>query len=464
MEANANTIKTMGIISNEVYNKNKAIIDYFKDDYDIDGNKIIKFIEGTTYKVLDHTGDSTLTGFNALLLQEEGTKNYVIAFRGTDSILDGLVDLAIGGHFNPQYNDAVAFVNKALSNPDINKNNLTLTGHSLGAILTQQVGATLSIPGYAFNPYGTNALIRYPNLGNILLDILAAVGAGSAIEYAKNNIVNISYQDDGALNGDPLSNFATNLTSEHLGDFIPVWGPNIGLSGHFMKPLNDAINTYNTLLQGIDYKKLSEAFFANAISPYDDFNRTKNTLQNLITGNANATIEIMTNHSISQIKSLAETNTAYAYALDNMNGFVVHNTSYANTTDYTKVSDIFLQKRAEALYYAMNPDAYENNSDSAYIVNAPDVGIRLGHTSFGFPSDKHKVIFGGDLPNTKFLLGGDSGDDFIFGMGGNDELVGNAGNDYLEGGTGDDSLHGSDDKNKIITCNLYVSPKNKKVA
>ena len=119
MDTNTSTITTMGIIANEVYNKNKAIIDYFKDDYDIDGNKIVKFIEGTTYKVLDHTGDWSLNGFQALLLEELKTDqngnvlkdtngkdlttgNYVIAFRGTDSILDGLVDLAIGGHFNPQ--------------------------------------------------------------------------------------------------------------------------------------------------------------------------------------------------------------------------------------------------------------------------------------------------------------------------------------------------------------------------
>ena len=59
METNANTITTMGIIADEVYKK-----DYFNGDLTI--------IEGTHYKVLDHTPASN-QGFNALLLQEEET-------------------------------------------------------------------------------------------------------------------------------------------------------------------------------------------------------------------------------------------------------------------------------------------------------------------------------------------------------------------------------------------------------
>jgi len=111
MDTNANIITNMGIISDKVYNQEKGK-DYFQIGAKLTANN-------TTYKVLDHTGDWSLNGFQALLLEELKTDqngnvlkdtngkdlttgNYVIAFRGTDSILDGLVDLAIGGHFNPQ--------------------------------------------------------------------------------------------------------------------------------------------------------------------------------------------------------------------------------------------------------------------------------------------------------------------------------------------------------------------------
>jgi len=82
----ANTITTMGIISNEVYASN-----YFDGTWDeLSAN-------GTTYKVIDHTPASN-SGFNALLLQEEGTHRYVIAFRGTQEKIDIVDDAIIGLH------------------------------------------------------------------------------------------------------------------------------------------------------------------------------------------------------------------------------------------------------------------------------------------------------------------------------------------------------------------------------
>ena len=112
MEANANTIRTMGIISNEVYNSTPGK-DYFNDNPD----DII--IKNKTYKVLDHTGDWSSNGFQALLLQEEGTKNYVIAFRGTQEKFD-IVDDAIIGLQNHSYEfqAAKAWVNTILHTKD----------------------------------------------------------------------------------------------------------------------------------------------------------------------------------------------------------------------------------------------------------------------------------------------------------------------------------------------------------
>ena len=161
------------------------------------------------YVILDSQSTPN-TDFQGLLLQEEGTNNYVVAFRGTSSFTDGLVDLVIAGHYNAQFLDAVNFVSNALARDGIDKNNLTLTGHSLGGILTQQVGANFGLAGYAYNPLGANALTHYPLpiTPNILQLILSAGGGGSA-----DHIVNVSYQDDGKLNGDILSNLATELRS-----------------------------------------------------------------------------------------------------------------------------------------------------------------------------------------------------------------------------------------------------------
>lgn len=67
MDTSANTITTMGIISNEVYDDGQ-VKKYFKD------NPENLVANGTTYVVKDRTGDSTLSGFNALLLQDTTKK------------------------------------------------------------------------------------------------------------------------------------------------------------------------------------------------------------------------------------------------------------------------------------------------------------------------------------------------------------------------------------------------------
>ena len=129
MDARADIITTMGIISEEVY-KNKK---YFVDEEDLIANN-------HTYKILDHTPASD-QGFNALLLQDTVTGEYVIAFRGTQEKFDVLDDAIIGlNNFSFEYHAAKAWVDKILTTKDkgydVTPQNLTLTGHSLGGILT----------------------------------------------------------------------------------------------------------------------------------------------------------------------------------------------------------------------------------------------------------------------------------------------------------------------------------------
>ena len=101
MDTSANIITTMGIIANEVYASNKQT--YFEDLYE-NGEKIEQSLEanGTTYKVIDHTPADN-EGFNALLLKDESTGEYVIAFRGTQETFD-IVEDGINGILVPQKN------------------------------------------------------------------------------------------------------------------------------------------------------------------------------------------------------------------------------------------------------------------------------------------------------------------------------------------------------------------------
>lgn len=201
-----NTIKTMGIISEEVY-KNEYFI---RDENGKIINNELK-ANGTTYTVKDYA--DTASGMQALLLENGG--QYIIAFRGTAGFVDVLVDAVIGlDNINEQYSDAVSFVNKALALPGVSESNLTLTGHSLGGILTQQVGATLGIDGYAYNPYGVDRLLTMMPDSSLnviqelaLYNIMKSSNLGaSEASWAKEHIVNVSYNDFGIIEGDILSN------------------------------------------------------------------------------------------------------------------------------------------------------------------------------------------------------------------------------------------------------------------
>lgn len=442
MDTSANTITTMGLLSSIVYNDNIEGINYFQKDYIFTTNSI-------TYKVLAHES-TIITDFQGLLLQEVGTENYVVAFRGTESFTDGLVDLVIAGHYNAQYSDAVDFVNSALARNGISENNLTLTGHSLGGILTQQVGATLGIKGYAYNPLGANALVKYPPTTNPLLAILSTVNAGNAINWAENNILNISYQDDGVLNGDVLSNLATYLSSTHLGQTIPVFGVNVGGSGHFIDVLNNAINHYNEVLshftQDTTFLDLSEAYVASSKITQLGYEKTEQIFTELgVYNTSNLTLDLLIDKTPAQLNNKSLPN---LYALLNSNPFAIQGNlsaySEINPDDY---SPAYMTDRADYLYYILDKENRYGFGIGKDIYKSYD---SYGTNLVGKGSTGNQVIFGTDNVNNALQLNGGNGDDRIYGLGGDDEMMGNAGNDYLEGGAGNDILYGGSDSDALI--------------
>ena len=336
MKKNQSTITTMGILADRVYETR-----YF------DGTH--KEIEAgdQRYVLLDTI--NTRTSLDAFLLKELGGDEYVIAFRGTAESEDIVVDLMIAGHYNPQYKDAVGFVQKALEKEGIDEGNLCLVGHSLGGILTQQVAATLRLKGYAYNPLGANALVKYPATLDIFKAILAIVNASDAMEWAREHILTLSYHDDGLLNGDILSNLATDLTSEHLGQFLPIFGSNKGIEGHSMSVLNEAIADYNALLEGTgeesDYALLSEVFAVNALSKKDDFARTHEVLSGYFQGEKKAEVKILRSLSSAEILALSMKSDAVRYALLHLHAFAIEGVGYEGIEGFYALSPFEIAER-----------------------------------------------------------------------------------------------------------------------
>lgn len=277
------TITDMGILSSEVYDARNR---YFV--FNADGTRIESVIvtNNATYTIIDSA--NTATDMQALLLKNESTGQFVIAFRGTEGTAGDILSDIMNGfiNYNPQIADARDFVNEMLinhANIGLSSSNLTLTGHSLGGMLTQAIGSEMRIPGYAFNPYGMERIMSMPSAMSLLTalgpvgvlaqvlsyDILIKLGVSAPnAQWAKDNIINVSYTDSGALNGDILSNLATNLTSGHIGAFVPLIGEDTGLlGGHSIFQMNDAIAVYNEILShftaGTTYETLTDAYLVN---------------------------------------------------------------------------------------------------------------------------------------------------------------------------------------------------------
>lgn len=152
-----NTITTMGLLAEGVY-----ITD--PEDTYFEKNKIVS-VGDSSFLVIDHT-DVSNDGFNAVLLQNEDTKEFVIVFRGTQEIIDWDSNITTFlSNYNPQADEGLEFVENMIQAYQIDVNNLTLTGHSLGGIIAQFVSAELRTQAYTYNSFGANLLSSLPPFG-----------------------------------------------------------------------------------------------------------------------------------------------------------------------------------------------------------------------------------------------------------------------------------------------------------
>ncbi|PSM51235.1 putative lipase [Campylobacter blaseri] len=468
MDTSANVITTMGIISDEVYSDQGQ--GYFKNKNELSAN-------GIEYDIIDRIDNSGSDGLQALLLKNGD--QYVIAFRGTEmgSAKDWFADLLAGvKNINPQYYSARKFVNDAIKQYGIDKSNLTLTGHSLGGILTQQVGASLGIKGYAYNPWGSDALVKYPQNGslNIIARVLDAVGIynSSAESFAKENIVNISYQDEGLLNGDILSNFATGIISKHLGKFIPIFGKNVGLSAHKIGPLNEAIKDYNTTLShfnsNVTYEKLTTAYLSTAMihkgQGYEKLNEEFKKIGVFNASNNSLNLNVLTPNSL----ITTTPNIAELYALVNLNPFIVSNISSNAYNELEKYKDEYskgyiddkLRMLSKALVSSSVFGEYYKDYESG-------VELRLAFDESGFVTDSphNQFIFGTNkndtIQNIKSTLDKNTHTK-IYTLGGDDTITVLGGSSYIEAGSGNDTIDLRNITNKKSKNEIYADNKNAK--
>lgn len=395
------TMIDMGILSSEVYDARNR---YFA--FNADGTRIESIIvtDNATYTIIDSA--DTVTDMQALLLKNESTGQFVIAFRGTEATAGDIISDILNGvaNYNPQVDAARAFVQKALDNPEYNisTSNLTLTGHSLGGILSQQVGAALHIQGYAFNPYGVDRLLlMMPNsplvavLEVALYQIMKAVGLGDPqAAWAKDNILNISFNDFETVNGDILSNIVTELTSGHLGSYLPIYGKDVGLEGHLMSVLNPAIAHYNAVLSHFtdkNYNLLTAAYVS-----VGDYEKTEKIFSDAGVYQASGLkFNFLIDDSASSIAAQAKGDKAVLYALAKLNPFAIEGNlpAYANL-NRTDMSAKYIEDRAQYLYYLLDKTNRYDVDPTLSMTHYEDAALGADYT-LEQTFSRSRVLFGG---------------------------------------------------------------------
>ncbi|MBL4729779.1 MAG: DUF2974 domain-containing protein, partial [Sulfurimonas sp.] len=94
------------------------------------------------------------------LYKNSKTDNYVVAFRGTSSLTDFLVDVEMGltiyldSYIGSQFIQAGVILSEWINDFPLSSGNTTIVGHSLGGSLAQYFGANTGFETLAYNPYG----------------------------------------------------------------------------------------------------------------------------------------------------------------------------------------------------------------------------------------------------------------------------------------------------------------------
>ena len=349
---------------------------------------------------------NTENGLQAYCLKNENGE-YIIAFRGTDDL--SIDPFSWYGENTSQYKEARNFVEKIINNPEINNSNLTFTGHSLGGILTAQLSVEFGVKGYAYNPFGAN-LLEYKNYKKYA-DVIK--------EWSDNNIYTISYQDEGLINGDILSNLVTDLFGAHIGKYIPIFGKNQGSNifdgGHSINTLNTAIAEYNEIVKKFDnscrYEDITNMYLSTAIIHGNGYEKVKEEFTKLgvygATDNSLHLNVITPTSSVTSIFSGSNLSTPALYALVNLNPFIVsgvNSNAYAELEKYkAEYSENYVSDKAKMFKALMDTpkvgsyyDDYETGKKISYYTSVTDPDstdeYNLTDTAYTFGTNKNDIV------------------------------------------------------------------------
>ncbi|GAA0909075.1 DUF2974 domain-containing protein [Rothia nasimurium] len=121
-------------------------------------------VGGHHFKAI-YSASGPFTGFQATAFREDSSGKTILAYRGTQALDDGAVDLGmVIAKVNAQEFESEAFTDHAISiaRQYADANNMpldvTVTGHSLGGTLAQINAAHFGLKGETFNAYGASGL------------------------------------------------------------------------------------------------------------------------------------------------------------------------------------------------------------------------------------------------------------------------------------------------------------------
>ena len=226
-----------------------AASDAYKDrpQSDIDNDRKSTYLNGQPYTVFGYTAD-TSTGFHATAYKEVAPPHHIIiAYRGTDpdfrhhtrtTVQDAIVDFTmVKDRINPQKDAADAFTREMLDKAarhGIDKDHITVAGHSLGGTLAEIEAARNGLRGATFNAYGAVDLgYGVPEGGNRVTNYVMAGDVVSAGSRHYGQIVPLASDDDtlalktgryldaapGALPPNPF--LAMRLSDHSITHFVP---------------------------------------------------------------------------------------------------------------------------------------------------------------------------------------------------------------------------------------------------
>ncbi|MEW6544389.1 MAG: calcium-binding protein [Nitrospirota bacterium] len=442
----------------------------------------VQFVK--TYSIAADTFANNQNGFAATLFQRIGGTEKILAIRGTDSLLDLVIDGTIASGdadtLNPQYTSLKAYYQQLIAQGKLSQDDaITVTGHSSGGFLAQAF--TVDFPTNVTHTFTYNA----PGFGGIVADVLDRLGI-SDTTIPSDLITNVISQN--GLSG--TSGFGTLIGSVENIFIEATFDP---LHNHSIVTATNALALYDlyaTLNDSLDIPTVTGILEATARSDGETLERSLDALRKLFQGGQPTATPVgdreryysnlltlrselsPTGQSLGlpvlslkdvnapTLKNLAVSDIAFRYALKELNPFVVLNVDYGAhngngelalsdptagpgelTAEYLTDRAAFLAKKIE-----VNTSLSATVASAASTVHFQDTQLQeeIGPASAPLP----QVIFGSDA--SEVLTGSQLFADRLYGGAGNDQLFGQGGKDYAEGNRGDDVLNGGSGVDHLV--------------